>query len=80
MQYTIREVPKPVDAELRRKAQREAKSLNTVALEALTIGSGVADQPAQFHDLDSLAGTWQEDPAFNQAVAAQDQVDEQLWK
>ena len=80
MQYTLRNVPRPVDAALRRKARQEAKSLNVIALEALTLGVGLADAPIQHHDLDSLAGTWQEDPAFDQAIAAQDQVDARMWQ
>jgi hypothetical protein len=80
MQYTIRDVPKPVDTALRHKAKRDDKSLNTVAIEALQAGSGVSDQPVQHHDLDALAGTWKEDSAFDQAVADQDQVDERIWK
>ena len=35
---------------------------------------------AVFHDLDSLAGSWVEDKAFDQAVGAFEQVDEDLWK
>ena len=31
-------------------------------------------------DLTDLAGTWVEDPAFDQAIADQDVVDEDLWK
>jgi hypothetical protein len=31
------------------------------------------------HDLDDLAGQWVEDPEFDAAVEAQDQVDESLW-
>jgi hypothetical protein len=31
-------------------------------------------------DLSDLAGTWVEDPAFDQAIADQDVVDEDLWK
>ena len=31
-------------------------------------------------DLADLAGTWVEDPAFDQALAGQDQVDPELWK
>jgi hypothetical protein len=80
MQYTIRDIPKPVDAALRRKARREAKSLNTVAIEALKAGSGVAEEPVHYHDLDALAGSWKEDSAFDQAIADQDKVDERLWK
>ena len=32
------------------------------------------------HDLDALIGTWREDPAFDSAVRAFEQVDEAVWK
>ena len=31
-------------------------------------------------DLESLAGSWQEDPAFDSAVMAFEQVDEAMWR
>jgi hypothetical protein len=31
-------------------------------------------------NLASLAGTWQEDPAFDAAILAFEQVDEELWR
>ncbi len=80
MQYTLRDVPSQIDAALRRKAKRENRSLNAVALEALRAGAGLAEEPVRFRDLDPLAGTWHEDPAFDQAIAAQDQVDPHLWQ
>ena len=80
MQYTLRNVPRRVDATLRRKAKQEAKSLNDAAIEALMMGAGLAEEPVTFHDLDSLAGTWREDAAFDHAIAAQDSVDARLWK
>lgn len=79
-QYTIRNVPTEVDLALRRRAERERRSLNEVAVDALRLGAGLADQPAVHHDLDHLIGTWVEDPAFDAAIAAQDAVDEGLWR
>ena len=79
-QYTIREVPLAVDAALRRKAKREGRSLNQVAVEALTLAAGLAEQPPTYHDLDDLAGTWVADPEFDAALEAQDQIDPELWK
>jgi hypothetical protein len=32
------------------------------------------------HDLDGLAGLWEEDPDFDAAIAAQHAVDEDLWR
>ena len=42
MQYTLRDIPPPVDAELRRRAKAEGKSLNAVAIEILIRGLGWA--------------------------------------
>jgi hypothetical protein len=35
---------------------------------------------ADHHDLDSLIGTWREDPGFDAAIRAFEQVDVELWK
>jgi len=79
-QYTIRQVPARVDRCLRQKSKQSRQSLNEAAIEALTKGLGLAEEPLRYHDLDGVAGTWQEDAAFDAAIAAQDQVDPKLWK
>ncbi len=79
-QYTIRDVPSRVDGALRRKAKREGKSLNQVAVEALTLAAGLAEERPTYHDLDYLAGTWVNDPEFDAAVQSQDQIDPELWR
>lgn len=78
-QVTIRNVPPHVDAALRKRARDEGKSLNAVMVEAL---SREFDAPEKrtFRDLSWLAGTWVEDPAFDEAIAAQDVVDEEMWQ
>ena len=80
MQYTIRNIPEHLDAELRSTAQRKGKSLNEVTLEALARGAGVSGQPRQQRDLRDIAGTWRQDSAFDKAIADQDVVDETLWR
>ena len=79
VQYTLRQVPPEVDKALRDNARRQGESLNQVALVALSRGLGLGDQPVQYDDLDALAGTWEEDPAFDAAIADQDRVDPKLW-
>lgn len=79
-QYTIRAIPPTVDLALRRRAREESKSLNAVAVEALARGLDVAAKPAEHHDLDALIGTWQEDPAFDRAVAEFERIDEEAWR
>ncbi|HXV62598.1 MAG TPA: hypothetical protein VEK15_18000 [Vicinamibacteria bacterium] len=80
MQYTIRNVPKRLDEALRRLARTQNKSLNQVAIEALTRALGIAEEPVRHRNLGDLAGKWVEDPEFKQAIADQDTVDESLWK
>jgi hypothetical protein len=80
IQYTIRQVPARIDRSLREQSKRAGQSLNEAAIAALTRGLGLADERPRYHDLDRLAGTWEEDSAFDAAVAAQDQVDPRLWK
>ena len=80
MQYTIRRIPKAVDAAIRRRAKQEGKSLNEVAVKALADGLGVSEQRRPRRDLTGIAGSWRDDRATEEALAAQDQVDEELWK
>ena len=80
MQYTIRNVPTTLDAELRRRALEEGKSLNEVAIEALARGAGISGERSRKRDLSDIVGTWQHDPEFDEAIAAQDTVDEDLWR
>ena len=80
IQYTIRGVPARVDQLARQRAQEVGRSLNAVLLEALARGVGAAETEVTYHDLDCLAGTWVEDPAFDAAMEAFESVDEDLWR
>ncbi len=80
MQYTIRKVPNLVDAALRRRAREQGRSLNEVAVEALARGAGVDGERCRQRDLKDIAGTWRKDRAFERALAAQDTVDEEMWR
>jgi plasmid stability protein len=80
MQYTIRNVPDTLDEALRRVARERGKSLNDVAIEALARGAGIAGEQRRQRDLGDIAGTWRKDPAFDSAVAAQDTIDEEMWR
>src|SRR5207249_7571787 len=81
LQYTVRNMPEHVDRALRRKASEERKSLNEVLREALIREAGVVEPSTRLYtDLDSLAGTWVDDPGFDETIRAQDRVDESLWR
>jgi hypothetical protein len=78
MQYTLRKIPSEVDKALRRRARKEGKSLNEVAIEALSRGAGV-EMTAQNHELDFAIASWTEDPEFDKAMENQRQIDADLW-
>jgi plasmid stability protein len=80
MQYTIRNVPVHLDEALRRTAREQGKSLNDVAIEALARGAGVTGERGRQRDLSDIAGTWRKDSAFDSALAAQDTIDEGMWR
>ena len=75
VEYTLRGVPRAVDSALRKRARTERKSLNRVAVEALTRGLGVAETPVAQRNLGDVIGTWHEDPEFDRAVAGQDRIE-----
>jgi hypothetical protein len=80
MQYTVRNVPKSLDALLRDRAKKEGKSLNQVVLEAIARAFGVSQEPMRQRDLNELAGSWVEDPEFDRAIEDHDRIDEDLWR
>jgi hypothetical protein len=80
MQYTIRGIPPSLDQALRKRAKTTGKSLNETAVEALIEGSGVSGVSRKRRDLSDIVGTWVEDPAFDEAIADQQRIDEDMWK
>jgi hypothetical protein len=79
MQYTIRGITPGIDEAARERAKAEGKSLNEVALEALTRGLGLGDEAIVRRDLSDVAGTWKKDAALEASFAARDPVDEGHW-
>jgi hypothetical protein len=77
VQYTIRGVPPEVDRALRRKAIQRKLSLNQVIVEELRTATLGVRKRADFHD---LVGQWAPDPAFDEIIASQRQIDADKWK
>jgi hypothetical protein len=79
-QYTVRGVSSNLDDRVREEARRYDVSVNAMLLDALARGLGASAEPTECNDMDDLAGTWVEDDAFDEAVAAFQSVDEALWR
>ena len=56
--------------------------MNDVAVEALALATGnhQSAAPVKRRDLSDLAGTWVEDPEFDQIMKEQDQIDPRDWQ
>jgi hypothetical protein len=80
VQYTLRQIPPALDEALRRKSRQDGKSINQTAIEVLRSGLALAGDSIQHRDLDFMAGSWVEDPAFEEAIGSQDRVDAKLWQ
>jgi hypothetical protein len=64
-----------------RRCTRAPVSLNAILREALIREADVAEPHRRpYTDLDALAGTWLDDPGFDAAIQAQDQIDASLWR
>jgi len=79
IQYTLRGIPSAVDTALREEAARYGKSLNALVVEKLSAAAGISDTP-QTNGLEKFAGTWVEDPAFDEAIKEFEKVDHGEWE
>ena len=76
-QYTIRGVPPEVDRALRTKAAQLKLSLNQLVIDELTRATIGRPRRADFSN---LVGQWTPDPAFDDVIADQRQIDWDKWK
>jgi hypothetical protein len=77
VQYTVRGVPREVDRALRQKAVRRKQSLNQLILEELTEAAIGSKHRVDFSD---VTGKWVDDPAFDEILSSQRQIDWDKWK
>ena len=78
-QYTLRNIPKEVDLELKNKALETGKSFNQVAVEALINGCGHFFKVNR--DLSDIVGTLSNEEAslLELEIKRQHQIDQTLW-
>lgn len=88
-QFTIRGIDPELRAAIEAEAKRRGLSLNRCVIALLRMATGlewpetVRDSPGvRYRDLDHLAGTWSEEEAdgFDQELARQRAIDEDIWE
>lgn len=80
---TVRKIPRHVSEALDRETTRRGVSLNQAVIDALAQGLGVAESGSvRANGLRHLAGTWSAEDLkeFDEALAAAEQIDEELWR
>lgn len=81
---TLRGIDDSLAQTLKELAKNQGVSLNTLALRLIreATGSDKRKRTAVHHDLDCLAGTWNEEDeiAFRRAVEPFDMIDTEIWK
>ena len=80
MTLTLDNLPPELEAELRRRAAAESRSVRDVAVDTLRERLVQHDSARKRRDVSDLAGMWREDPEVDRVFALQRQVDPEAWK
>jgi hypothetical protein len=75
MRYTIRNIPKAVDAALRRRAKRQGRTLNEVVVEAMTEALGILTESPRRRSVRDILGARPKDPELEAALCEHRQID-----
>jgi hypothetical protein len=78
IQYTIRGVPEELDTVLRQEAAEYGKSLNSLLIDKIAESCKLQQIP-RTNGLEKFAGTWIDDPEFDEAMKDHDIVHPQEW-
>lgn len=78
MELTLRNIPSDLGKALHAKARAEGKSIDEVAVEALAVA--ISTPSTKKRDLSDIAGTWVEDPVFDEIRREHERIDPDLWK
>ena len=79
VQYTIRNIPKPVDQIIRKRAKTTGKSFNQTVVDLLIAEVGYVHNK-QDHSFSWLKSSLQLNAAYHEALADQSRIEEDMWK
>ncbi len=79
---TVRGIDNEVSRALKEKAKKERTSVNSIILEVIKEALGLKKRKTIYHDLDHLAGTWNEKDFkdFKNKITDFETIDEKIWK
>lgn len=81
--FNLRNVAPDVMSLLKREAIKQKISINSLILQIIEQGLGIAHSTKKtvFHDLDDLAGTWndKDKKEFDNNIKSFENIDKELW-
>jgi hypothetical protein len=81
---TTRNLPPEVEREIRKQAKEKGISANRAVIGLLEkqVGHRRGEKKKRHHDLDHLFGAWtrKQSEEFDKALAAQRQIDPEVWR
>lgn len=79
IQYTIRNIPAPVDQVIRKRQQQTGKSFNQTVVDLLSLQTFGTENPPKQRGFDFLFGANTLDASFDEAIKDMSQPDPKLW-
>ena len=76
----LQNISEELDSALRRKAVKDGRPVDEVAVDALKTAFGLSNPDTKRRELSDLAGTWLEDSQFDAIMLEQDKVDTEAWR
>ena len=80
IQYTIRNIPAPVDRVIRKRSKQSGKSFNQTVVDLLSLQTFGTTEISDKPNFDWLFNKNTLDESFDKAIKDMSQVDEKLWK
>jgi len=80
IQYTIRNIPSPVDKVIRKRSKQTGKSFNQTVVDLLSLQTFGTTEISEKTNFDWLFNKKSLDDNFDKAIRDMSQIDEKLWK
>jgi hypothetical protein len=79
IQYTIRNIPEPLDQVIRKRAATSGKSFNQTVVDLLSLQTFGSIDPQLDENFDWLFGSMGADPGFDEAIKDQSRIEQDMW-
>ena len=80
IQYTIRNIPEPVDRVIRKRSKQSGRSFNQTVVDLLSLQTFGTTEIAKDDNFDFLYNKNTLDDSFDEAIKDISKVDKKLWK